>query len=570
MDSLFVQLAILNVLAAVLAVVARIFRQPLVLAYLVTGILLGAGGLHVIPNSDVTHDIAAVGIVFLLFLVGLELDISKVRRLGAVVLISGILQMVITGAVAFGITRLLGYDDAVAGYLGVATAFSSTAVALKLLSDRKDLASLYGRVTIGILLLQDLAAIIVLIVIGGSAQGGLNGLDIVWLLVRGAGLLVGTWLLSRYVLGRVFYHLAKSEELLFLASVAWAFLFALVSSALGFSQEVGAFLAGVSLASLPYSMEIIGRVKSLKDFFLVIFFVVLGLEVSWSVVLNNLPLILALSAVGLFVKSFVISVSMVRLGYPRRPSYLAGTTLGHLSEFSLLIVLLGATLEQIPLETVGVVAAVLITSIVFNTYWSALNRYVYPLLSPPLKYLTGKRSRSELHYRPEERLTGHTLLFGANRTGFQMLKTLEQQNQEVLVIDHNPTVMRRIAKRGFHTVYGDVDDHELLTELELSRARMVISTIPRIASALYLVERTRQENPQAMVIATVEQVGDALALYAAGADYVIVPKLVGGEHAASVLEQLHRESGGKEKLRRHRSDRILQLEQRAEELGGRK
>lgn len=570
MDSLFAQLAILNVLAAVLAVVARVFRQPLVLAYLVTGILLGAGGLQVIPNTDVTHDIAAVGIVFLLFLVGLELDISKVRRLGAVVLISGTLQMVITGAVAFGVTRLLGYDPAIAGYLGVATAFSSTAVALKLLSDRKDLASLYGRVTIGILLLQDLAAIIVLIIIGGSAQGGLAGLDILWLLVRGAALLVGTWLLSRYVLGRVFYYLAKSDELLFLVSIAWAFLFALVSNLLGFSQEVGAFLAGISLASLPYSLEIIGRVKPLKDFFLVIFFVVLGLEVSWPVVLGNLPLILALSAVGLFVKSFVISVSMVRLGYPRRPSYLTGITLGQLSEFSLLIVLLGVTSGQIPSEVVGIVAAVLVTSIALNTYWSALNRYVYPLLSPPLKRLTGKRSHSELHYRPEERLAGHTLLFGANRTGFQMLKTLEQQDQQVVVVDHNPAVVRRLSKRGLHTVYGDIDDHELLAELELPHARMVISTVPRIASALYLVERTRLENPTAMVIATVEQVDDALALYGAGADYVIVPKLVGGEHAASVLDELHRQSAGRTALREHREQRIRQLEQRAEELGGRR
>lgn len=565
MGSVFLQIGIVTIMAALLGVVARVFRQPILLAYIVAGVLLGTSGLNVIHNPGLTQDIATIGIIFLLFLVGLELDVSKVKTLGRVVVVTSLVQMVLVGAAGYGLTHLLGYGNNEAFYLGLAVAFSSTAVVMKLLLDRKDLASLYGRVAIGILLLQDVVAILVLMLISGVGAGTLDPVVLVNFLVRGTLFLGGTWLVTKYVLGPLFYYIAKSTELLFLMSVAWAFLFAIVADQLGFSKEIGAFLAGLSLATLPYTLEIIGRVRPLKDFFLVIFFVVLGLQISWPVVEHNLVLILALSGLVVFGKSLLISVTMTRQGYPKRPAYLTGASLGQMSEFSLLVVLLGAQYGHLSQEFVALTATLLAVTIILNTYWNSLNRYLYPVLVWPLRFLGGKIRSKELRYRPQK-MQGHILLFGANRMGYQMLKTLEAMKRNVLVIDHNPEVIRRLLRRGVACVYGDIDDLELLEEMGLADARMVISTVPNTSANLYMIEQTRQTNPEAFIIVTSDSIPDALDLYTAGADYVILPHLLGGEQASLLLEEVESQIVTPDVLRARRKNHIAHLSKRKIDL----
>lgn len=557
MDSVFLQIGVATIVAATLGVLARLLRQPIVLAYIVAGILLGAG-FGVIHDTNITGDVGTIGIVFLLFLVGLELDIVKLRRLGAVVLVSGLVPVLIVALGGYVIVRGFGWTSLTAAYIGAAAAFSSTAVVLKRLSDRGDLASLYAKISIGILLLQDILAIVALMAISASSQGALGPSGLMLFMLKGACFFVGSWALTRYVLARLFFFIAKSAELLFLASIAYAFLFALGAEALGFSKEIGAFVAGLSLATLPYSLEIMGRVKPLKDFFLVIFFVVLGLEVSPDVVFQNIPLILALSTLVVFVKSFVTAASIIRLGYPKRPAYLVGASLGQMSEFSLLIVLLGQGTGQIPTEVVGITAALLVISIVLNTYWNDLNRIIYPVLVRPLSWFAKSAATKELAAHPTG-LSEHTLLFGANRMGDGLVQRLAELGHQVLVVDHNPEVIRRLLARGVPSVYGDIDDYELLHDMGLDRAKLVISTIPNLAANLYLLEQSRKQNRHTTVILTAEQVTDALELYEAGADYVIVPHLLGGEQAAQLLQEL---SHGSEKLLTERDRHIQHLARR--------
>ena len=567
MDSAFLQIGVVTILAAGLGILFRFLRQPIILAYIAAGILLGAGGLNLIHNAALTADIATIGIIFLLFLVGLELDINQVRRLGPVVVVVGLLQMLITFGLAFGAAQALGYGATAGIYLGLATAFSSTAVVLKRLSDRSDLGSLYAKVSVGILLLQDVVAILCLMVISGVSGNSASPALFAGFLIKGAIFIALTWVFTRYLLGRVFFYIAKSHELLFLASVAWAFLFALISDALGFSKEIGAFLAGLSLATLPYNLEIIGRVKPLKDFFLVIFFVVLGLEVGWPAVVSNLPLVAALAAIVIFAKSFAGAAVMVRLGYPKRPAYLTGAVLGQMSEFSLLVVLLGASAGHIGNEIVGITAALLALTIVLNTYWNDLNRYIYPVLSKPLNWFSGRIATRELAYRPRKK-DNHILLFGANRIGAQMLRTLERLKKDVLVVDHNPEVIRRLLRRGVESVYGDIDDFELLKELGVADAKMVISTVPNTTANIYLIEETRKHNTRALVITMAEQVDDALAMYAAGADYVVLPHLLGGERAAEILEKVESREVKPAALRKQRTEHVHALQARRHELIG--
>jgi Kef-type K+ transport system membrane component KefB/Trk K+ transport system NAD-binding subunit len=564
--SIFLQIGVVTIVAAGLGIVARLLRQPILVAYMAAGILLGSGGFHLITNPDLTQDIATIGIIFLLFLVGLELDVGKIKRLGRVVLITGFAQMIVTFGAAYGVTRLLGYSAATGVYLGLAAMFSSTAAVLKHLADRRDMASLYAKVTVGILLLQDVVAILVLILISGVGHGNLDGLALVAFGLRGAGFILGTWLVTRYLLGPLFGFIARSAELLFLTSVAWAFLFAVIADSLGFSKEIGAFLAGISLATLPYNLEIIGRVKPLKDFFLVIFFVVLGLEISWGVLAHNLPLIVLIAGVVLLLKSLVGSIAMVRSGYPKRPSYLTGAGLGQMSEFSLLVVLLGASLGHVSHDIVGITAGLLIITITLNTYWNSLNRYIYPVLVVPLTWLGGRVRQRELAHRPKP-VGGHILLFGANRMGHQLLATLGRMKKQVMVVDHNPEVIKRLLRKDIECVFGDIEDLEFLQEMGLAEADMVVSTIPNLAANLYLIEQTRESaGGKTLIVLTAEQVDEALELYDAGADYVILPHLLGGEQAARLLEGAGADTSHMKGLIEHRRQHITQLKAQRREL----
>ena len=444
-------------------------------------------------------------------------------------------------------------------------AFSSTAVVLKRLSDRHELSALYGRVAVGVLLLQDVVAILALMVISGAGHTGFSSAVLASFLLRGTAFFLGTWLVTRYLLGQLFFYIARSTELLFLTSVAWAFLFALIAESIGFSPEIGAFVAGLSLATLPYNFEIISRVKPLKDFFLVVFFVMLGLQVSGSVIAHHWPLILALSGIALVVKGTAGSVSMMRLGYPKRPAYLTGAALGQMSEFSLLVVLLGVSLGHLPAELIGITAALLVVTITLNSYWTQANRFLYPVISPLLGLLGGPVRSRELRHRPKE-LADHVLMFGANRTGYHLLKTVEAFGDNVVVVDHNPEVIRRLQHRGVESVYGDMDDYELLRDLGLSGARMVISTVPNTSANLYLVKRVRDENPQALVITTADQISDALAMYAAGADYVILPHLLGGEQAAQIVEGVEAHLQDARAIKTRRAQHIAQLKRRQADI----
>jgi Kef-type K+ transport system membrane component KefB len=565
MHSIFLQLGVVTIVSAGLAIAFRALKQPIILAYIVAGILLGGGGYNLIPDSVNTQGIATVGIIFLLFLIGLELDIGRVRRVGKVVLMAGGIQMAVVAAGAAFFTLALGYPVSTALFLGLAAAFSSTAVVMKRLIDKQELASLHARVSIGILLLQDLIAVLALMLVSGIGTGSFDASVFVWFAIKAAVFFLVTWLFTKYLLGRIFFFIAKSTELLFLTSVAWAFLFAIICDALGFSKEIGAFVAGLSLATLPYNLEIIGRVKPLKDFFLVIFFVVIGLEVSLPVIAHNWVLILGLMLLVLFVKTLVTSAVMARSGYPKRASYLTGAGLGQMSEFSLLVVLLGASLGQVDHTIVPITATLVAATIIANTYWVEANRYLYPILVQPLKWLGANGRTKELGGKPPE-LSDHIIVFGANRAGHAVLSALKEGGRDILVVDHNPEVIRRLQRQGTTSVYGDIDDHELLGEIGVDRAKTIVSTAPNAAANLYLIKRVRERNRKALVVTTAEQIDEALAMYDAGADYVVVPHLLGGEQTAQLLEAVESRALKPQQLKAKRRQHVTHLKKRHSEL----
>ena len=324
MESLFFELGLVIISAALIGVVSYYLKQPLILAYIAAGVLIGPFGFGLVHSIDVIHVIASIGIMLMLFLVGLEMNPDRLKDLGLVAFTTGIGQVVFTGLIGYALITLFGFPFIQAVYLTVAITFSSTVIAVKLIYDKRDNNSLYGQVAIGILLVQDIIAILALLALTGFKAGSFD-FDFLYfggILIRGGVLAVLVIFVARKLLGYLYNKIATSHELLILFSLSWCFLVALLSELIGFNIEIGAFIAGVSLASLPYTYEINAKAKVLRDFFITIFFVALGAGLVFQ---TMGPLVTAFVVLSLFIligNPLIVMIIMGLLGYDKRTSFL--------------------------------------------------------------------------------------------------------------------------------------------------------------------------------------------------------------------------------------------------------
>ncbi|CAN5171437.1 hypothetical protein BH23ACT9_BH23ACT9_21400 [soil metagenome] len=353
-DGVFEQIAAVLAVCVVAGILATLLRQPLIVGLLAAGIAVGPDVLGLVEASDEIELLAEIGISLLLFVVGLKLDVRLIRKLGPVAAITGLAQIALTAVIGFALAVALGFDSGSAMYIAVALTFSSTIIIVKLLTDKRELDQLHGRIALGILIVQDITVVLALIVITaiGDGSGDLGG-EFLRVAVNGAGLIVGVGLMARYVLPRAVHRLARNGELLVLASVTWAVALAAVSVVLGFSEEVGAFLAGVALASSPYREAISGRLTTLRDFLLVFFFIDLGTNLQLASAMTQAVPAVALAVFVLIAKPAIVMSIMGLLGYRKQVSFRAGITLAQISEFSLIFIALGAGLGQVGEDVVG-------------------------------------------------------------------------------------------------------------------------------------------------------------------------------------------------------------------------
>jgi Kef-type K+ transport system membrane component KefB len=364
MEQEFIQLTIILLTAFILAYIARLLKQPIVIGYIVAGIIISPFIIKFGASTEMINLFSKFGIALLLFIVGLHLNPKTIKEIGASSLVVGLAQIVFTFGVAFLVSLTLLHLNVVSSaYVGIALSFSSTIIIMKLFSDKQDLDSLYSKISIGILILQDLVAIAVLIFISTvSGEADLVGFTFKGAML-GIGLLVVLSLFGLFVLPRFTKSLAKSQELLFLFSIAWCFLIASLFSYLGFSIEIGALIAGIALSISPYSVEISSKMRPLRDFFLVIFFIILGLNTQFS---NLGPILLnaiVLSLIVLIVKPIITMAFLALFKYTKRTNFLVGTTLAQISEFSLIILLLGVSLGQVNSEVLYTVILTMIITI---------------------------------------------------------------------------------------------------------------------------------------------------------------------------------------------------------------
>jgi Kef-type K+ transport system membrane component KefB len=489
-EALLRDLGAILVGATLVALVARRAHVPGIVAYILAGLLLGPvtglvasqAPLHATTGIPL---IAEVGIALLLFLVGLELSFATIRDVGRVAFVAGSVQVFVSAALGAGVALLLGFGTGTAVFLGVALSFSSTVVVVKLLETLGDLGERYGRLSLGILLVQDLLVLIVLTFVAGLGGGATDPLQIggdLLLAFGGMAALVALAVVAAArLLPRPFAWLAGSPEALLVSSLAWCFGMILAAEAMHLSVELGAFLAGMSLAQLPFAMDLRRRVRPLVDFFLAVFFVSLGASMDPAAAFALWPQALALTALVLLAKPIILWAVLPRLGFGERTSTLAGITLGQTSEFSFILAGLGASAGLVGPEIVALVGAVGLGTMGVSSgliLGSDRVRTVLRRIGVPRLFGTPEHGARDAggdgHHDPVADLDDHVVVVGMNTLGRRIVEALHQRGVPTVAIDTDPEKMRAIPG---HTLMGTADDGAFLETAGVPRARLVVSTL---------------------------------------------------------------------------------------------
>jgi len=564
--------------AALLALVGWRFRQPLILAYLVTGVVIGPHGpLGWVTDQASIASVAEIGLILLLFIIGLEIDVKKLASAGPAVLLTGALQVPICIALGLGFFYLIGIRNTGGSYalvyLAACMSLSSTLVVVKLLNDKYELDTLPGRITLGVLVIQDMWAVAMLAVQPNLLNPNL--LPLAFSLWRGALLVVGGFAISKYILPHLFRAVAKAPELVLVSALAWCFFLAGAASVIGLSREMGALIAGVSLSTFPYNLDVMAKAVSLRDFFVTLFFVALGMQIQVPS-LRVVEIALAASAFVIVSRLSVVPILYaLRLGH--RASLLPAINLAQVSEFSIVIASLGRTLArpQIDADVLTIVIMTFAITSVVSTYMINSSHMVQRVLSNVLKFFRIKDlDVGEAAPARKESRSESVIFLGFFRDASSILFELENagsavQGQvlldKVLVIDFNPKVMAELRKRGISSVYGDVAHADTLRHAGIEEAELVVCSITddvlRGTSNLRMLRNARATCPKAKVMLTTEHIPQALDLYAAGADFVYIPRL----HSASEIARILKE-GLAEGFEAARAAEIARLSTRKEVL----
>jgi len=532
-DNIFLQLSILLALTVAIAFVVRLLRQPLLIAYIVAGIIAGPFFLNITHEGELLFDaFAQFGIVLLLFVVGLTLNFRDMQRFGKVIFFGGIIQFIITAAVGFFVMQMLSFSLVTSAFVAMAITFSSTIVITKLLADKKDEETVYGRYVIGLLLIQDVIAILLLIFLNTSVAPAVLWVPTI-LFLFGKALVLGSlvFFVSKFLLPLLMNRVAKSTELLFIFTIAWCFGVASLVYWFGFSVEIGAVVAGLSLGSSPYQREISSRVRPLRDFFLILFFIVLGSELQLADISVALVPGLLLSLFVLVIDPLILYFVMRRFHFTKRNAFLIGVTAAQISEFGFILAFKGREIGYLSGVELEILTIVAIVTIIISSYLIEYNEVIYQFFRPLLN-LFGK----DVQPQPETTSPEYRVwVFGYHRLGWKVCTALQEKGVSFAVVDFNPEAIEKLRERGIPSYYGDASDVEFLETLSLNKANLIILTIPTPGDQLGLIRQVRTINPRVRIIASLYHKGFLTDLYAAGVDYVLLPHLVGGSYLANIL-----------------------------------
>ncbi|MDO9470673.1 MAG: cation:proton antiporter, partial [Nitrosomonas sp.] len=515
-------------------------RQPVLIAYIVIGIVAGPAVLGVVTAHDQIDLLAQVGVAVLLFVVGLKLELQHIRHIGPVALATGLGQLAFTIVIGFLIILAMGKGWAEALYVAVALTFSSTIIIVKLLSDKREIDSLHGRIAVGFLIVQDLAVVIAMMVMsamrGDGGEGSLLALAGSLSLRLGIAV-IGMYLLMRYVLPRVVDRMARSQELLLIFAIAWGTGLAALGEWAGFSKEAGAFLAGFSLASTHYRDAINARVTGIRDFLLLFFFIDLGAKLDFSTLGGEIWPAVVLSLFVLIGNPLIVMAIMGYMGYRRRTGFLCGLTVAQISEFSIIFVAMGISLGHIDNGALGLTTLVGLVTIALSTYMILYSHPLYERLAPWLVIFERKRPFRELAVAKERHDLREVdvIVFGLGRYGSRLALGLKKAELKVLGVEFDPEVVRSLRRQGLPVRYGDGIASEFLESLPLKDTRWVVSTLPDMASNRDLLRGLRELHFAGEVAVVAREELDGAPLEKLGVPVILYPMRNAVDYAVETL-----------------------------------
>lgn len=550
--SVFYEMTALLVLAAAVGLVGVMLRQPLIVSFIVVGIIAGPSVLGIVQTADHINLLSKLGIAVLLFLVGLKLDLKLIRSVGLVALTTGLGQVAFTSVIGFFIALALGFNVVTSVYIAVALTFSSTIIIVKLLSDKREIDSLHGRIALGFLIVQDIVVVLSMIVLStiGAGTGEDTALgDVARTFGSAIVMLVAVGFFIRYVAEPLVEKVARAPELLVTFAIAWAALFAATGDIMGLGKELGGLLAGVSLASTQLREAMAARLAPLRDFLLLFFFIALGGQLDLSLIGDKIPAAMLFSLFVLIGNPLIVLVIMGVMGYRARTGFLAGLTVAQISEFSLIFMAMGLTLGHVDSQALGLVTLVGMITIALSTYMITYSHQLYALAEPllaPFQRQGTPREDSDQEPGPHD---GYDILvFGLGRYGGAITQRLKARGLRVLGIDFNPAAVRCWRAKGYDVLYGDVSDPEFVSHLPLKGVDWVVSTVPEIETGVAqgnsrkaLIHTLRDHNFQGKIAVTSlrnEPGGDSADeqyLHSAGADLVLQPFQDAADQACDLL-----------------------------------
>lgn len=562
-EFLLIELGMIIILCAIMASFSRLIKQPPLFAYVLSGFIIGPALFGFVKDLDIISSFSSIGIAFLVFLAGLEISLKKLKQVNIKKMVFiGLLQIATLLLIALPVLRLIGLNFMQSIYLGMIVTFSSTMVVLKLLSDSGDLVTLHGRILIAILLLQDLFAIFAISIIssGEMTIGAIASSVFKLLLIVGISIL-----LQKSVLNYAFRRAASSKhakELVVLFALAVLFVFIILSLVLELSIAIGAFIAGMALANLSYKSELEARIKPLRDFFSILFFVALGMQITIIGLGSEITLFCVLVVGAIIVKPLITFILLKIFGYTEKTSFVSAIGLGQLSEFSIMIGAIGfaaGVLSQTMLSTVIIATIVTMSLTVFML---EKENQIYSIFRKPISLLNFIPVRENVGYM-DDKSNKTILIVGCDRMGKIILKEfLPSHKEDVVVMDYNPEIIAMLKSKKISCVYGDIESPDILESFDVKKLTRVISTAPNLNDGVLLLKKIKSENPGTKVILTAQTNEDALELYEQGADYVMLPRFTAGEVVSNIVKK---DDASLKEIKRNQTERIKSMNRIFEE-----
>lgn len=516
----------------------KLLKQPMIIGYIIAGTAISIFFPSLLHANTAFQSFWNLGIALLLFMVGMELNPSIIKDLGKTAVLSWIFQVVITGILWYGIAIFMWFDVVTSLFLSIGFAFSSTIVVLKLLWDKEEMESTYGRLSIGILIVQDLIVMLLILWMATfkNIEQTQSTIVIVSIIAKVIWLAIGLYGVSKYFIPKITKKIAESQEYLFLFSIGRCFILGALFYRLWFGIEIGTLIAWITLANSSYRFEITSRIKPLRDFFIVIFFVLLWSHVNFGT--THLAMILPLLVFIMFVliiKPIITMVVLWFLGHTRKNNFLTWISLGQISEFSFLIITIGITSWYIKDPTIlSMVTLLGLMSIAGSSYFVVYGERIYHIIKPLLKFLPWVRNKE---YKKLNKKDYDIVIFGYGRFGSNVYTMLSKNHKDILLVDEHPGIIDHLQKNNIPCIYGDMGDIDFLHEINIKHSKMIMSTVKKFDENMVLLKTIKQINPNTIIVLVSNHIYEAIKLYEQWADYVVLPHYIWVDHTSLMIEE---------------------------------